>query len=76
MSMNSPPSAALNNEMSAVGHSAIRRTAYRLLPFVFLHYVVNYIDRANVSFANPRISADLGFSDRVQGSGAGMFHVT
>src|SRR6476660_5432866 len=76
MSMNSHPSAALKNEMSAVGRSAIRRTAYRLLPFVFLHYVVNYIDRVNVSFANPRMSADLGFSDRVQGSGAGMFHVT
>jgi ACS family tartrate transporter-like MFS transporter len=48
----------------------------RLLPFVFLVYVVNYIDRVNVSFANLRMSADLGFSDRVYGLGVGMFYVT
>ena len=40
--------------MSGVGQRARRRIAYRLLPFVFLIYVVNYIDRVNVSFANLR----------------------
>lgn len=39
-------------------------------------YVVNYIDRVNVSFANLRMSADLGFSDRVYGLGVGMFYLT
>jgi ACS family tartrate transporter-like MFS transporter len=43
---------------------------------VFLIYVVNYIDRVNVSFANLRMSADLGFSDRVYGLGVGMFYLT
>jgi ACS family tartrate transporter-like MFS transporter len=47
-----------------------------LLPFVFLIYIVNYIDRVNVSFANLRMSADLGFSDRAYGLGVGMFYVT
>jgi ACS family tartrate transporter-like MFS transporter len=47
-----------------------------LLPFVFLLYIVNYIDRVNVSFANLRMSADLGFSDRVYGLGVGMFYIT
>jgi MFS transporter, ACS family, tartrate transporter len=55
---------------------ARRRVAYRLLPFVFLLYLVNYIDRVNVSFANLRMSADLGFSDRVYGLGVGMFYIT
>jgi len=59
-----------------VGLRARRRVAYRLLPFVFLLYVINYIDRVNVSFANLRMSADLGFSDRVYGLGIGMFYVT
>jgi MFS transporter, ACS family, tartrate transporter len=59
-----------------VGQRARRRIAYRLLPFVFLLYVVNYLDRVNVSFANLRMSADLGFSDRVYGLGVGMFYVT
>ena len=29
-------------------------------PFVFLIYIVNYIERVDVSFANLRMSADLG----------------
>jgi ACS family tartrate transporter-like MFS transporter len=36
-------------------------------------YVIAYIDRANVSFANLRMSAELGFSDRAYGLGVGMF---
>jgi ACS family tartrate transporter-like MFS transporter len=63
-------------EPSDVSQRARRRVAYRLLPFVFLIYVVNYIDRVNVSFANLRMSTDLGFSDRAYGLGVGMFYVT
>src|SRR5258708_19509438 len=63
-------------ELSDVGERARRRIAYRLLPFVILIYMVNYIDRVNVSLANLRMSADLGFSDRVYGLGVGMFYVT
>jgi len=62
--------------MTEVGIRCRRRVAYRLLPFVFLLYVVNYIDRVNVSFANLRMSADLGFSDRVYGLGVGLFYVS
>ncbi len=63
-------------DLSDVGRRARRRIAYRLLPFVFLIYIVNYIDRVNVSFANLRMSADLGFTDRVYGLGVGMFYLT
>jgi MFS transporter, ACS family, tartrate transporter len=66
----------LTPHLPEVGIRALRRVAYRLLPFVFLIYVVNYIDRVNVSFANLRMSADLGFSDRVFGLGVGMFYLT
>src|SRR5215813_11541666 len=52
-----------------------RRVAVRLLPFVFLMYIISYVDRVNVSFANLRMSADLGFSDRIFGLGAGIFFV-
>jgi len=75
--MDSHGSAALAGaESNDVGKRARRRIAYRLLPFVFLMYVVNYIDRVNVSFANLRMSADLGFSDRVYGLGVGIFYLT
>jgi MFS transporter, ACS family, tartrate transporter len=62
--------------LSDVGQRARRRVASRLLPFVFLLYLINYIDRVNVSFANLKMSADLGFSDRVYGLGVGMFYLT
>jgi len=38
-------------------------------------YVICYVDRVNVSFANLRMSADLGFSDRVYGLGVGIFFI-
>ena len=62
--------------LSDLGARARHRVARRLLPFVFLIYVVNYLDRVNVSFANLRMSADLGFSDRVYGLGVGIFYLT
>jgi MFS transporter, ACS family, tartrate transporter len=67
---------AATANLGDVGVRARHRIAYRLLPFVFLIYLVNYIDRVNVSFANLRMSADLGFSDRVYGLGVGMFYLT
>ncbi len=66
----------LTTNLPEVGIPARRRVACRLLPFVFLIYIVNYIDRVNVSFANLRMSADLGFSDRVFGLGVGVFYIS
>jgi ACS family tartrate transporter-like MFS transporter len=45
----------------------------RILPFIFFLYILAYIDRANVAFANRPMSADLGFSEAVFGFGAGVF---
>ena len=58
-----------------VGARARSRIALRLLPFVFLLYVISYIDRVNVSFAALRMNADLGFGDRVFGLGVGIFYI-
>jgi len=65
----------LTPDLNPIAEGARRRIALRLLPFVFLLYVICYVDRANVAFANLRMSADLGFSDRVYGFGVGMFFV-
>lgn len=50
-----------------------RKVDLRLLPYLFLLYVVAYLDRVNVSFAAPSLSLELGFSSSVFGLGAGMF---
>jgi MFS family permease len=48
----------------------------RLLPFLFILYIVNYLDRTSVAYAAIGMSRDLGFSDRVFGLGAGVFFVS
>ena len=53
--------------------AAIARVNRRLLPFLFLLYIVCFIDRTNVSFAALQMNRDLGFSDAVYGLGAGVF---
>src|SRR5438034_1379316 len=50
-----------------------RKIAWRILPFVFLLYIVAYLDRANVAFAKLSMTADLQFSEAVYGFGAGIF---
>lgn len=52
-----------------------RRKAYwRLLPLLFLCYVIAYVDRANVAIAKLTMTRDLpGFDNAVIGFGAGVF---
>lgn len=49
------------------------RVGRRLLPFLFLCYVVAYLDRVNIGFAKLQMQADLQLSDTVYGLGAGIF---
>lgn len=51
----------------------IHKAAWRLLPLMVLAYLVNYIDRSNISFAALTMNKDLGFSASVYGTGAGIF---
>ena len=53
----------------------ISRLTWRLLPFLFLLYVVAYLDRINVGFAALEMQKQLGFSERVYGLGSGIFFV-
>lgn len=47
--------------------------ALRLLPFLFLLYIANYLDRMSIAYAAIGMARDLGFNDRVFGTGAGIF---
>jgi len=48
----------------------------RLLPFLFILYIVNYLDRTSVAYAAIGMSRELGFSDSLFGMGAGIFFVS
>jgi ACS family tartrate transporter-like MFS transporter len=52
------------------------QVAVRLLPFLFVLYVTNYLDRTSVAYAGLGMSRDLGFNDRVFGLGAGVFFIS
>jgi MFS transporter, ACS family, tartrate transporter len=45
------------------------------MPFLFLLYIIAFLDRINVSFAGLDMTRELGFSDRVFGLGSGIFFV-
>src|SRR5271170_6576100 len=59
----------------AVAQRARRRIAWRLLPFLFLLYIIAFLDRMNVGAAALQMPGDLGFNDKVVGLGAGMFFI-
>lgn len=54
---------------------AFGKATRRLVPFLFLIYVVAYLDRVNVSFAQLQLEDDLAFSDTIFGIGAGIFSI-
>jgi MFS family permease len=53
-----------------------RKITLRFVPLLFLCYVLNYMDRTNIGFAQLQMRADLGLSDVAYGFGAGMFFVS
>ena len=49
------------------------KCAWRLIPFMALLYLVNYIDRVNVGYAALTMNKELGLSPSQFGFGAGIF---
>jgi len=55
--------------------AAVLRARRRLIPFLFLSYVVAYLDRVNIGFAAKTLQRDLGLSESDYGLAAGSFFV-
>jgi len=51
----------------------LRKVTLRLIPFLFILYIVAWLDRVNVGFAGLQMNADLGFSSAAFGLGSGVF---
>jgi ACS family tartrate transporter-like MFS transporter len=59
-----------------ISQSALRKARRRIIPFLFLLYVVAYLDRVNVGFGALDMNRDLGFSAAVYGFGSGIFFLS
>ena len=55
--------------------ATFHKVASRLIPFLFLCYIVAFLDRVNVGFAKLQMAGDLHYSDAVYGFGAGIFFI-
>jgi sugar phosphate permease len=62
-------------KLSSTGilEKAYRKATWRLIPFIFVCYFFNYLDRVNVGFAKLEMLDALKLSDTVYGLGAGIF---
>jgi ACS family tartrate transporter-like MFS transporter len=58
-----------------IPRAAVARVSRRLIPFLFLLYILNFLDRVNVGFAALEMNRDLGFGPAVYGFGAGIFFI-
>src|SRR3954469_8529213 len=62
-------------ETSELQQRTMKRVAARLIPALLILYIIAYLDRVNVTFAQDKLESDLGFSGAVYGFGAGVFFI-
>ena len=53
----------------------ISKVMWRLIPFMIFLYILNYIDRVNISFAKLMLKDDLKFDDAVYATGVSIFYI-
>lgn len=59
----------------AVLENAYKKVTLHLIPFIFVCYLFNYLDRVNVGFAKLQMLDALKWSETVYGLGAGIFFI-
>lgn len=59
--------------MSSTEKEIVRKVTMRIVPLLFLLWLVNFLDRVNISFAALQMNEELHFTPAVFGFGAGIF---
>jgi sugar phosphate permease len=60
---------------ASVLDGAYKKASWHLIPFIFVCYLFNYLDRVNVGFAKLEMLDALNLSNTVYGLGAGIFFI-
>ena len=55
--------------------TAVRKAAWRLMPFLLLLYVLAFLDRVNLGYAKPTFLRDTGLGEGAYAFGASVFFV-
>jgi MFS family permease len=61
--------------MDALLKQVVKKTQWRLIPFMLTLYVLAFLDRANIGFAKQAYQLDTGLSNEAFALGAGIFFV-
>lgn len=69
------PEASSVKPASSFEAQTYHKVDLRLLPFLFLCYILAYLDRVNVGFAKLQMLKDLSLSDAAFATGAGIFFI-
>lgn len=65
----------MNTTPATREQAVIRKVTWRIIPFVFLLYIVSYLDRANIGYAALQMNAELALSSEVFGFVSGIFFI-
>jgi len=63
----------VTGDLPGIAAVTLRKITLRLIPFLFVLYIVAWLDRVNVGFAALQMNADLGFSSAAFGFGSCVF---
>jgi ACS family tartrate transporter-like MFS transporter len=64
-----------SSDSATIGSGVLVRIHRRLLPFLCLLFIVNYLDRTNVAMAKLTMLADANLTNATYGFGAGLFFI-
>ncbi|AJY41965.1 MFS transporter [Burkholderia humptydooensis] len=64
------------NQATPVDERAlVRKIAWRIIPFVFVLYIISYLDRANIGYAALQMNKELALSSEAFGFASGIFFI-
>lgn len=61
--------------MTATLDQIVKKTSWRLIPFMLALYILAFLDRSNIGFAKQAYQLDTGLSNEAYALGAGIFFV-
>lgn len=65
----------MSTENLGLEKTVVRKVTLRIIPFVFLLYIVSYLDRANIGYAALQMNAELALSAEAFGFISGIFFI-